>query len=137
MLTWIFHLIPTLMVNKVIHVNYKIKVNRDSVRFCKNVTHVLISNALLWPHILMTFSLQIFLTCKMLENWHQNIIVEYWKWLNNLYFFKEKARGSFTYYVTQKNEILDPLVTNFPRKIFFFVWPVTKSQTPLPPKKRT
>jgi len=46
--------------------------------------------------------------------------------------------GSFTDYVTQKNEILDPpLVTNFSRKNFFFVGPVTKSQTPLPPKKRT
>jgi len=48
-------------------------------------------------------------------------------------------KGSFTYYVTQKNEILDPpspLVLNFARK-FFFVLPVTKSQTPLPPKNPT
>jgi len=38
----------------------------------------------------------------------------------------------------KKNEILDPpspLVTNFQRNFFFFVWPVTKSQTPPSPLK--
>jgi len=35
----------------------------------------------------------------------------------------------------KKRNFSPPLVTNFPRKIFFFVWPVTKSQTPPSPLK--
>jgi len=41
--------------------------------------------------------------------------------------------GSFTYYVTRKNEILDPppsLVTNFPRK-FFSLFDLLQNLRPL------
>jgi len=36
-------------------------------------------------------------------------------------------------YAKKRNFRPPSLVTNFPRKFFLFVWPVTKSQKPPPP----
>jgi len=76
--------------------------------------------------------------------WHfkqrKKIIENLWKgcvWVLKLVFVLRK--GSFTNYVTQKNDFFDPpfpLVTNFPKKEKFCVRTVTNSSTSSPPKKR-